>query len=285
MNEQPRTRLGTISIWLALAPLLALVAWFAINPPCGSFLRSSLDAIIFWGTIVSFPFSIVATFRDKPRKRALIGLSLSSLPLICFLALVVALVSAVATGSTGIPGTIDILYSDTTGTAISEPGVHISTDTKYYDISGSNEEELRAQVAGLGPEGYAALTHASYSSYYDFREHDNVCEIDHVRVDTKITFTYPRWKDISSDQKLADGWNRNLAALENHEKGHEEIARKASQDMYDYLYLLLPAYPSCGELKQKADALEQAVLEEAKKNDREYDRVTDHGRNQATRDP
>jgi hypothetical protein len=28
--------------------------------------------------------------------------------------------------------------------------------------------------------------------------------------------------------------------------------------MYDYLYLLLPAYPSYGELKQKADALEQA---------------------------
>jgi predicted secreted Zn-dependent protease len=39
------------------------------------------------------------------------------------------------------------------------------------------------------------------------------------------------------------------------------------------------------ELKQKVDALEQAVLEQAKKNDQEYDRVTDHGRNQATRDP
>jgi hypothetical protein len=37
----------------------------------------------------------------------------------------------------------------------------------------------------------------------------------------------------------------NLIALKNHERGHEEITRKASQDMYDYLYLLLPAYPSC----------------------------------------
>jgi predicted secreted Zn-dependent protease len=68
-------------------------------------------------------------------------------------------------------------------------------------------------------------------------------------------------------------------------KDSEEIARKASQDMYDYLYVLLPAYPSCGELKQKADALAQAVLEEEKKNNKEYDRITEHGRLQAVQEP
>ncbi len=282
MDEQPRTRLGTISIRLALVPLLALIAWFVINPPCGSFLKSFIENIALAGTLVSFPFSIVATFRDKPRKRALIGLSISSLPIICFFALVAAIVSAIASGSSGIPGTIDVLYSGTTGsTPISEPGVFISTDTKYYDITGSTEEELRSQIAGLGPEGYAGLTHAVYRWNIGFKQHNGVCAIDRVRIDTVITFTYPRWKDMSSDQKLADDWNRGLVALEDHEKGHEEIDRKASQDIYDNLYLLLPAYPTCGELKLRADALAQAVLEEEKKNNKEYDRVTEHGRLQA----
>jgi hypothetical protein len=201
MNEQPRTRLGTISIWLALIPLLALIAWFAINPPCGSLLRSFIENIALGGTIVSFPFSIVATFRDKPKKLALIGLSISSLPIICFFALVAAIVSAVASGSTGTPGTIDVLYSGATGTtSTSEPGVHISTDTKYYDISGATAEELRAQMASLGPGGLRGLTHASYRWNIGFKQHDDACFIDRVRIDTMITFTYPRWEDISSDQ-------------------------------------------------------------------------------------
>jgi predicted secreted Zn-dependent protease len=256
-----------------------------INPPCGSLLRSFIEYTVLWGTAVSFPVSIVAAFKDKPRKRALIGLSISSVPLICFIALVVAIVYAIATGSTGIPGKVELLYSGSTNTpAMLDPGVFIITEKKYYDVSGSTENELNAQITSLGPDGFMAQTLPSFRLKYTFREQDGSCRIERVRVETLITFTYPQWNNPQRDQKLAEWWGRNLASVEDHERGHEITAGKTSQEIYDALYYL-PPYPSCNELKQAVDAKAQAVQEEAKKIDQEYDRITDHGRLQTVKNP
>ncbi len=280
MNKQPRTQLGTISIWLAVIPLLALISWFVINPPCGSLLRSSIENIVIWGSAASFHFSIVAAFKDRPRKRALIALSISSVPLICFIALVAVIVYAVATGSTGIPDKMDLLYSGSTDTpTMIEPGVFITTETKYYDVSGSAENELTAQTASLGPGGFMASTSPSYRWKYTFRAQDGTCRIDRVRVDTLITFTYPQWNNPNDDQKLAEWWRRSLSSVEDHERGHALSAGKTNQEIYDALFYL-PPYPSCDDLKQAINARAEALVEEAKKADQEYDRVTDHGRRQ-----
>ncbi len=76
---------------------------------------------------------------------------------------------------------------------------------------------------------------------------------------------------------LTDVWYRGLAVLESHEKGHEEIARKASQEIYESLHILLPAYQSCDELGRTANALAQAVIDQANKKDKEYDAMTERG--------
>jgi predicted secreted Zn-dependent protease len=285
MNKQPRTRLGTISIWLSAVPLLALISWFVINPPCGSLLRSFIEHTVLWGTAVSVPFSIVAAFKDRPRKRALIGLSIGAVPLICFITLVVAIVYAVATGSTGIPGTMELMYSGSTSTsAMLEPGVFITTETDYYDVSGSTENELIAQTTSLGRDGFMGRTSPSFHWDYTFRAQEGLCRIDRVRVDTLITFTYPRWNNASKDQQLVEWWGRSLAALEDHEAGHEENSRKTSQEIYDTL-CRLPSSQSCDELKQAINDRAQDVLEKAKKIDQEFDRVTDHGRLQTVKNP
>jgi predicted secreted Zn-dependent protease len=273
MIEQTRTKLGTISIGLALIPLLALIAFIIINPSCNSPL-SQLKEVTFSGSAVSFLFSIIAVVRDRPKKRAIIGLSISSVVVIGLLALFIFIISAVASGSAD----VEIFDYKVSPPKIEEPGVFISLDTKYYDISGSTEKELNAQIASLGPNGYAAYTASSFNWSFDFKDHDGVCSINHVRIETLITFTYPRWKDTGSDRKLVQGWYSDLAVLENHERGHEEIARKTSQDMYEYLHMLLPPYQSCTDLKHAANALAEAILEESRKKDLEYDRVTDHGR-------
>ncbi len=263
MTEKTGTKLGTISIGAALIPWLALIAYIIINPPCSSPL-SQIKNVILAGPVISFLFSIIAVIRDKPKRRAIIGLSISSLAVVGLLALFIFTIYAIATGASA---KVEIFHAGT-GSPKIEPGVFISTTTDYYDVTGSTEEELRAQMARLGPKGYAAYTVPFFRWNYDFKEHDGVCGINHVRVETVITFTYPRWKDASSDKKLAEGWHRNLAALESHEKGHEEIARKASRDIYEYLQMLLPAYQSCDELKLAANALAEAVLEEAKKKNK-----------------
>lgn len=288
MNEQPRIRLGTISIWLALVPLLALISWFVFYRPCGSLLRAFIENTVIYGTIVAFSFSFVAVFHDKPKKRAWIGLSISSVPLICFVTLVAAIVYSIAAGSTGFPGKMELMYSGSTNTPtpspVLDPGVFINTETKYYAVSGSSERELTAQYTSRGPAGYMAETLPSYHWSYLFREQDGTCRIEKVRVEALITFTYPRWDNPSRDEKLAEWWSRCLASVEGHERGHEIIARDASRDIYDALYYLPPS-PSCNELKLAIDAKAKAVVEEAQKAQEKYDRETDHGRHQTSLNP
>jgi predicted secreted Zn-dependent protease len=124
-----------------------------------------------------------------------------------------------------------------------EPGVFIATETKYYDVSGSTEYELNAQTASLGPDGFMARTDPFYRWNYIFRAQDGSCRIDRVRVDTLITFTYPRWNDPKEDLKLAEWWGRSLASLEDHEGGHAGTAKLASQEIYDALNQLPPTRP------------------------------------------
>jgi predicted secreted Zn-dependent protease len=68
---------------------------------------------------------------------------------------------------------MELLYSGSTDTpAALEPGVFITTETKYYDVSGSTENELTAQTRSLGPDGFMAQTLASHSWNYTFRMQD-----------------------------------------------------------------------------------------------------------------
>ncbi len=275
-NDRPRLRLGTIGIWLGAFPLLWLVLWIVINPPCGSLLRSIVDNCITWGTLVAVPFNVVAIWKEKPRKRALIGLAMSMVPLICFGALIAAIVYAVATGGTGIPGKLDIMYSKETGTAF-ETGVFITTDTKYYDVSGSTLGDLDAQVHSLGPHGFVAETDPYYHWYYTYRLENGACRIDRVRIDARLTFTYPRWNNPDADPKVTEEWQKRLVQLERHEGEHEGIARQTSKEIYDTLAQLPPAQ-SCGELQKEIETRAQSVLAKARERDDEFDRVTDHGK-------
>ncbi len=285
MDERPRPRLGTIGIWLGAFPLLSLLLWFVINPPCGSLLRSIIENCIGWGTVVAVPFNIVAVWKVRPRKRALIGLVLSLVPLICVVALVAAIVYAVATGSTGIPGKLDIMYSNATGTHMTlETGVFITKDTKYYDVNGSTLEELDAQVKSLGPHGFIAETIPSYHWNYTYRAEEGSCRIDRVRVDALITCTYPRWNNTGADPKMTEEWGRRLVQLEKHEGEHEGIDRKASREIYDTLAQLLPA-PSCSELEKEIATRAQAVIAKAQERNDELDRVTDHGKRPVEANP
>lgn len=274
MTEKPKIFIGTISIWVSLIPWLALVAYLIVNPPCSSPF-SRIQDVIFAGPIVSFLVSLLGVIKDRPRKRAFIGLAISSLALLGLLTLLIFIVHAIATGSSA-----NVQATTSPDIQNREPGSFVTTETKYYDIEGRTAQELQAQTAALGPKGHAAYTDSYYRWKYTYKRLGTLCAIDRVRVDTAITFTYPRWMSAGSDPKLTEAWSRGLAVLVSHEKGHEEIARKASQEIYGSLHVLLPAYQSCDELGRTANALAQAVIEEANKKDKEYDAMAEQGQAQ-----
>lgn len=285
MSEQSRPRLGTISIWLGSIPVLALVSWFLFYTPCGSFRRLIIENIIFWGSVVAVPFGIFAAVKEKPRKRALIGLSLGLAPLICIVLLIIAVVYAVATGGRGIPGVLELTTADAKVAPMTfDAGVFVTTDTNYYDLKGSTLEELDAQVAALGPHGFIAETVPYYHWNYTYRAENGSCRIDRVRVDARIVFTYPHWSNPEAEQKATEEWGKRVVQLEQHEGEHEGIDRKTGREVYDAIAGIQPA-PSCAELQKEIEARAQAVIAKGREANDECDRATDHGKRPAATNP
>ena len=71
----------------------------------------------------------------------------------------------------------------------------------------------------------------------------------------KVTMTLPEWSDESAAREI----DRGIAAL--------------------------PPQPSCGALGGAANALGDQVIRKYNERDRDYDRSTDHGRNQGAHLP
>jgi predicted secreted Zn-dependent protease len=278
MSEPSRQRLGTISILLGAIPVLALVSWFVFYTPCGHPRRTIIEGAMFWGTIVAVPFGIFAAVKEKPRKRALIGLTLGLVPVACCIVLIIAIVYSVATGGRGLSGILDVNYSTPNGAPMTfETGVFVTTDTKYYDVKGVTMQDLEAETSRSGPHGFIAETVPYYHWNYTYQFRDGSCRIEKVRVDTKIVFTYPRWNDQPADGALTEEWTKSLAQLQQHEGEHERIARNAGREIYDTLVQLAPA-PSCAELEKEIEARAQAVIAKEHEANDEFDRVTDHGK-------
>ncbi len=282
MNERPRTLLGTISIWLGAIPVLALVSWFVFYTPCGHPRRTIIEGAMFWGTIVAVPFGIFAAVKERPRKRALIGIALGLVPLVGIILIIAAIVF---TGGRGIPGVVEPTNLSMNSAPVTfDTGVFVTTDTKYYDVKGSTLEELDAQVAALGPRGFIAETVPYYHWNYTYLTENGSCRIDRVRVDTRITFTYPRWSSPDAAQDVTEEWGRRVAQLEQHEGAHEGIARRTGREIYDAIAGIPPA-PSCGELEKEIEARAQAAIAKGREANEEFDRATDHGKRLAEAHP
>lgn len=276
MDGEKRIKLGTISIWLSMVPFLAFVSWFVFHQPCNSPIRAIQESVVMYGTLVALPFSIFAVVKDKPKKRAIIGLLLSSFIVLCFAALIGAIVYAIATGGGGPGSAVELTYAD--NALYAEPGHFQTTETTYYDISGATRRELEDQMARLGPKGFSAFTDASYRWKYEYVKSGDSCAIGRVRVDTKIVYTYPCWDATGASDDLREQWKEALASMEAHEKVRGEIALKGGVDIFGAIQQVSAA-ATCEELGKIANARGQELSDEAQKQQEEYDRATDHGRN------
>ena len=74
-------------------------------------------------------------------------------------------------------------------------------------------------------------------------------------------------------------WTKFLDALQRHENGHKEHAVKAGKEIEAAVLAVKPA-SNCEDLEASANAAAQAIEAKYQALDVEYDRKSDHGRNQ-----
>ena len=79
----------------------------------------------------------------------------------------------------------------------------MTRELKFYRITGSTEKELRLQMNELGSseEGtgkiFDARTDWRINWYFYYSQGTKECKIDRVDVSLSITYTYPKWIQVS----------------------------------------------------------------------------------------
>jgi predicted secreted Zn-dependent protease len=167
--------------------------------------------------------------------------------------------------------------------AAGEPLVRLHTS--YYYIDGPSATVLAAQLDQNGPpEGdgkrYAGKTRWDVQWKFRHQQQGTVCSMKEVAVAVGVTQTLPRWRgEGKGAAALRTRWTKFLEALQRHEDGHKEHALKAGKEIEAAVLAVKPA-SNCEDLGAAANAAADAIVAKYQTLDQEYDRKTDHGRNQ-----
>jgi predicted secreted Zn-dependent protease len=147
---------------------------------------------------------------------------------------------------------------------------------RYYDITGSTEQDLRHQMTAQGPEGYDAFTRWNVRWNWPGRGEAD-CRLKEAEVSYEVTVTFPRWMPTAeTTPELVAKWNRYVRALADHEQLHVDNVVKR-----------FPAVVAAirNATCLTAEAAAQAALNPIRLFDAQYDLNTDHGRTQGARFP
>jgi predicted secreted Zn-dependent protease len=146
----------------------------------------------------------------------------------------------------------------------------------YYDISGSTESELRAQLDALGPTGYDGYKGDATTNWFiswDWPGYGNsVCDLSAATVSLTVEVTFPRWtppEDAGTD--LVDRWAGYTRRLAEHERGHVDFVAANYESVTDAIKAA-----TC----ETAEAAAQEALASIRQHDTDYDAETDHGATQ-----
>jgi len=166
-------------------------------------------------------------------------------------------------------------------------GVTVDARTEPYDIEGGTRQALRVSLDRRRPEDADGVHFDAVTTWYvrwrfTYAPSGERCRMTSVRTGVEIRYALPRWRDPEAGGAgLRDRWQRYLAALRTHERGHGDLAVRAANAIQTTLAALHD--PSCEALHRDADAAGQRILEQHRQRERAYDRETDHGRERGAR--
>lgn len=152
---------------------------------------------------------------------------------------------------------------------------------QYYDISGSTEGELRAEMDAQGPVGYDGYKGDATTKWFiDWNwpgYGTNSCDLIQATVSDQITVILPHWKPpANAPPALIAEWANYTRALAEHERGHVDFVVASIPSV-----LTAIKRATCAT----ADAAAQAALEPIRQHDIDYDAATNHGATQGARFP
>lgn len=183
------------------------------------------------------------------------------------------------------PPTVDL--PDPTATSLPDmPGVTVTSEKQFYQITGNTEKVLRQQMSALGPPDeetgkiFDARTDWAIKWHFYYDKSNNECKIDRVDVSLSITYIYPEWNPpADAAPALVTKWNTYMENLVVHEEGHSSLADDGAQLIYQTI-LDMPPATTCDALGEATNAAAQEKFDDIKQRQKAYDDKTGHGKTQ-----
>jgi predicted secreted Zn-dependent protease len=159
----------------------------------------------------------------------------------------------------------------------------VSVETQYYEVSGSNANEIRQSINANRKTLVSGQTFDAYTVWlvrwqYHWMASGRLCQMEQVRTSVNITFMLPKWVDREdADSNLKAHWDRYYTALIKHEEGHQQTGIEAATEIQNKLQKLKAS--SCEKLQKKADEMGKELIKKYNLRDIEFDKNTNHGMN------
>lgn len=159
--------------------------------------------------------------------------------------------------------------------------IKITTSTQYYAVHGTTKGAINKSIRSNSPheergEPAAALTESELKYDYSWRNSNGRCRMEKFTVHLHLTYTYPRLAQTPRG-KLRQWWERELKRYKEHEAIHGRISIKWATIIDKELRKLKSV--NCATVKSTVESRIQYYARQLKNEQKKFDRITDHGRN------
>src|SRR5688572_5765820 len=153
--------------------------------------------------------------------------------------------------------------------------------TNYYAMTGSSMRDIQQSLRQTRPWKDKSAHDGSTEWRIQWNafvgRNGDLCYCSSFATTTIIMITLPRWiPPTNTPPTVRATWARYLAALEQHEAGHADIALAATAEMHKRIKEI-GGESDCDALRTKVKNECQAILDSHRAREKEYDEQTRHG--------
>lgn len=160
--------------------------------------------------------------------------------------------------------------------------VTLTERNEYYAVDGIGKKAILKSLKQKAPriEGnnvFPAYTRTDIKYKYTWGRKNGRCDVVKVEVIVTLTYLYPKLAQ-SQDAETQQWWDETIAKYTHHEQIHGAISKRAAYELDRKLRNLRNL--DCERAKQTITKRGNFIIKNMKKQQKEYDRITQHGRKQ-----
>ena len=157
--------------------------------------------------------------------------------------------------------------------------VLLTEKVEYYSVSGTGKKEITSNLKKHSPhkkgkDYFPAYTQTDIKYEYSWGKKGNRCIVKKVTVRLTLTYVYPRLTSAQSST-VQKWWDDKIKRFVVHENIHGDISKRSAYELDRKLRGLKDL--NCKSAKSVIGARAKYIIRQMKKEQKEYDRITQHG--------